>query len=337
MVETFPITRLENLKTGTKPMQATECTIKLDPQYAVKVRDWGRSQQGKKQYKCGETRLLVRMLPVKPIQKKRPRADTHLWPKGTFVQLQGLPVAIDQRRQQQHDPKEWKSMCTPLDLTSKIAHPTSANKLQLYFLDDQPYVLCVAVCSYVSPDSLNSALWNNNLVKKLSMEEAKAKALENANRQTVVLDDTDSSNDDMSSFIFPLSCPISQQLLKTPVRGESCNHWQCFDMRNFVESNSHVTGTRWECPVCTKILSLRELQYCPLADSILGECKKEATPHRDRVQFFANGTWKLLDEAKKRYSKKRPLGGENVNGNKRARQDVTVPRPKGSPEVIELL
>lgn len=335
IVETFPINRLENLKTGTKPLQATECTVKLNPKDAAKVRDWGKANVKGKRYMNGETRLLVRMLPVRLGQKKRPRADTHLWPKGTFVQLGGMSVFIDQRRQQQHDPKEWKSMSTPLDLSSLLRNPTSANKLQLYFLDNEPYILCVALCSYVAPEPLNNIVWSKD-VQKLSMEEAKAKALENANRQTVVLEDTTSSNE-MSSFIFPLSCPVSQQLIDTPVRGNTCNHWQCFELRNFVESNTHVTGTRWECPVCTKILSLRDLQYCPLTASILKEYSKEATPHRDRVQFFANGTWKLLDEAKKRYSKKRQADGDNVNGNKKARTNGTVSKPKpSSPEVIEL-
>lgn len=341
MAETFPINRLENFKTGTKPLQAAECEIKLDAQSAMKVREWGKAfPKGSKRYAHGEMRLLVRMLPVRPIQKKRPRADTHLWPKGTFVQMAGCPIAIDQRRQQSHDPREWKSMSTPLDLTPKLADPRRTNKLQMYFLDNEPYILCVAICSYVAPDVLNRVIWHDNWIKKLTPEEAKAKALENANRQTVVLDgdNTDSSSKEVSSFIFPLSCPISQQLIKTPVRGQNCNHWQCFDLKNFVESNSHTTGTRWECPVCARILSLRDLEYCPLTASILQEFESTATPHRDRVQLFANYTWKLLDEAKKRYSKKRSAVSENMNGNKRPRTDGVTQRPMtGSPEVIDLL
>ena len=269
VVETFPISRLDNLQVGTRPQQATECTIKLDPSDVSRVRDWGRPVARDKKYSHGETRLLVRMLPVKLGQKKRPRADTHLWPKGTFVQLGGMPVFIDQRRQQQHDLNEWKSMSTPLDLSSLVRNPTNSNKLQLYFLDNEPYILCVALCSYVAPETLNSIVWSND-VKKLSMEDAKAMALENAKKNTVsLLDDFTSNSNEMSSFIFPLCCPISQQLIQTPVRGTACNHWQCFELRNFVESNAHVTGTRWECPVCTKILSLHDLQYCPLTASIL--------------------------------------------------------------------
>ncbi len=335
VVETFPINRLENLKTGTRPQQVTECIIKLNPKDAAKVLDWGKAVVKGRRYMHGETRLLVRMLPVRLGKKKRPRADTHLWPKGTFVQFNGMPIFIDQRRQQQHDLKEWKSMSTPLDLSSLLLNPSIASKLQMYFLDNEPYILCVALCSYVAPGPLNNVVWSKD-VKKLSMEEAKAKALENANRQTVVLEDATNPNE-MSSFIFPLSCPVSQQLIETPVRGNTCNHWQCFELRNFLESSSHVTGTRWECPVCTKVLSIYDLQYCPLTASILKEYRKEARPHRDRVQLFANGTWKLLDEAKKRYSKKRPADDDSVNGNKKSRTNGVVSKPKSSsPEVIEI-
>jgi hypothetical protein len=277
------------------------------------------------------------MLPLKPGQKKKPRADTHQWPKGTFVQLDGMPVFIDQRRQQQHDLTEWKGMSIPLDLSSLVRNPTKSNKLQLYFLDNEPYIVCVALCSYVAPEILNNIVWSND-VSKLSMEEATAKALENANTNTVLLDEFTSNSNEMSSFIFPLCCPISQQLIQTPVRGTSCNHWQCFELRNFVESNAHITGTRWECPVCTKILSLNDLQYCPLTASILKQHSKDASPYRDRIQFFANGAWKLLDEAKKRHSKKRPAEGDNMNGIKKARSyGVAASKSKSSsPEVIEL-
>jgi hypothetical protein len=337
VVETFPISRLEHLQVGTKPQQATECTITLDSRDVSRVRDWGRPVARDKRYAHGETRLIVRMLPLKPGQKKKPRADTHQWPKGTFVQLDGMPVFIDQRRQQQHDLTEWKGMSIPLDLSSLVRNPTKSNKLQLYFLDNEPYIVCVALCSYVAPEILNNIVWSND-VSKLSMEEATAKALENANTNTVLLDEFTSNSNEMSSFIFPLCCPISQQLIQTPVRGTSCNHWQCFELRNFVESNAHITGTRWECPVCTKILSLNDLQYCPLTASILKQYSKDASPYRDRIQFFANGAWKLLDEAKKRHSKKRPAEGDNMNGIKKARSyGVAASKSKSSsPEVIEL-
>jgi hypothetical protein len=346
LTQTFPTTycnpKFEEIKKHPrrqheilKIQQASECTVLLDSSKSALVRDWGEPRPSKR-YEHGEMRLLVRMLPLTVSQQKyKPRADTHLWPKGTFVQLNESPIAIDQRKQQSHDPKEWKYMSGMLDLTPQVRLPKGANILQFYFLDNEPFVMCVALCSYVSPDVVYKNIMSQ-IQHKLSMKEAKAKALANANRQTVILEDTN-HKDEVNSFIFPLTCPVSQQLLVTPVRGEQCSHWQCFDLRNFVESNTHVTGTRWQCPVCAKILSCHDLEYCPFTASLLKEFEGQATPVRDRIQFFSDGTWKLLAEAKKRYVKKRSANENDGNGAKRPRSDGNVVVPKSAPEIIEIL
>jgi hypothetical protein len=195
--------------------------------------------------------------------------------------------------------------------------------------------MSVTLCSYVSPDAVYKNVMGE-IQHKLSMEEAKAKAFVNANRQTVVLEDTN-HKDEVSSFIFSLTCPVSQKLLVTPVRGEHCSHWQCFDLRNFVESNAHVTGTRWQCPVCAKILSCHDLQYCPFTASLLKEFEGKATPVRDRIQFCSDGTWKLLSETKKRYAKKLSASENDGNDAKRPRSDGNVVMLDSSPEIIEIL
>lgn len=342
--QTFPVTdcfpKYEVVKKQSqrqhnilKIQQAAECDVSVTR--SMLVRDWGKPRSSMR-YKHGEMRLLVRMLPLRLAkQKNRPRADTHLWPKGTFVQLNSTPVTILQRKQQSHEPTEWKYMSAMLDLTPRVLRPNITNKLQFYFLDSEPYAICVALCSYVSPDVVYKNIMSE-IINKLSMEDAKAKALENANRQTVVLEDAE-HRDEVNSFIFPLTCPVSRQLLLTPVRGEQCSHWQCFDLRNFIESNTHVTGTRWHCPVCAKVVSCHDLQYCPLTASLLKEFEGQATPTRDRVQFFSDGTWKLLGEAKKWHANKRPANDTNGNGAKRPRSDGNVAAPKGAPEIIEIL
>jgi hypothetical protein len=48
------------------------------------------------------------MLPIDSMAMKKDLADTHLWPKGTFVEINGKPVNLVQRRQQSHDPRQWK-------------------------------------------------------------------------------------------------------------------------------------------------------------------------------------------------------------------------------------
>lgn len=91
---------------------------------------------GTKDVKTGDRRLILRMLPLKRTGKDcEKRADTHLWPKGTFVQLaKGASqqvVSITQRRQQRHDPNEWKGISHPLDLTSIIKDARSLFSIKI--------------------------------------------------------------------------------------------------------------------------------------------------------------------------------------------------------------
>jgi hypothetical protein len=61
----------------------------------------------------------MRALPLQRSAKEdKKRADCHLWPKGTFIEINGggnrKVAKIIQRRQQQHDPSEWKGSSHPV-------------------------------------------------------------------------------------------------------------------------------------------------------------------------------------------------------------------------------
>ncbi|KAL9181363.1 hypothetical protein ACHAXT_010168 [Thalassiosira profunda] len=82
--------------------------------------DWGKRNTS---YKTGDRRLLLRMLPLKRTEKDEQKSsDTHKWPIGTFIQVsrgaKEQVLIVAQRRQQSHDPKLWKGLSHPLDLTT---------------------------------------------------------------------------------------------------------------------------------------------------------------------------------------------------------------------------
>jgi hypothetical protein len=89
---TFATTRSTNEETGNSRLWGV---------------DWGEET---KSYKSGDRRLLLRTLPLSISSKEsRKRADCHLWPKGTFIQLKigdeirEHVVKITQRQQQHHE------------------------------------------------------------------------------------------------------------------------------------------------------------------------------------------------------------------------------------------
>jgi len=94
--------------------------------------EWGKTL---KTYRTGDKRLLLRMLPLKRSEKDKKGSDTHKWPIGTFLQLlrgsQNHVLHLQQRRQQSHDPRLWKGLCHPLDLTPIPNLPSSPFGLKI--------------------------------------------------------------------------------------------------------------------------------------------------------------------------------------------------------------
>jgi len=86
-------------------------------------------------YRTGDRRLLLRMLPLMLGEKEKKRSDTHLWPIGTFLQLsrgtQEQVLLLHQRQQQSHDPKLWKGLCHPLDLTAILPDANAPFSLKI--------------------------------------------------------------------------------------------------------------------------------------------------------------------------------------------------------------
>ena len=57
---------------------------------------------------------------------------------------------------------------------------------------------------------------------------------------------------DVSVLSLNLRDPITRAPLRLPVRGDTCEHLQCFDLIPFITMNSLPTA-RWRCPVCSKL------------------------------------------------------------------------------------
>eukprot|EP00438_Fugacium_kawagutii_P007630 Skav221471 [mRNA] locus=scaffold1700:444526:445758:+ [translate_table: standard] len=68
-----------------------------------------------------------------------------------------------------------------------------------------------------------------------------------------------------------LQCPITMERVKDPVRGEHCQHTQCFSLEAYLQSNRNMGAfnRRWQCPLCTLTLRPQDLQRDSYVDSIL--------------------------------------------------------------------
>jgi len=259
------------------------------PPYRAWGVKWGNiphPNKDKRYFESGDRRLIVRTIPLQRTEKdKKKQADGHLWPKGTFMQLkrqsmneQVLPLT--QRKQQSHDHQKWTGQCYPLDLTNEIVNTSvpfelklccneivenaSANNTQGGTLQGS-YVLHVAICEYVSPNDLYDQLMGKKagdvIIPRISLRSSKKMAKEYLASQTVSMIDSDDEEDNTAEssqaqgnslsehLTLSLLCSVSRTVIETPVRGRHCKHIQCFDLKNFLHSNSNLNGGRWRCLV----------------------------------------------------------------------------------------
>ena len=302
-------------------------------------------------YQPRDRRCLVRMLPLfrtddEREKSRRKRADMHLWPIGTFLQANNKPIHIRQRKQESHDLSLWKGMCEPLDVTH-LLQGNGEDTIEVVARDDAPYALQVAICDYVGPDALFARLMKSGTSRSIlryDYDKALAIALDHARGNMVVLDSDDENADAENAdgghhdtvLTLSLICPITMAAMMTPVRGKSCRHIQCFDLKNWLHSNVNVSGNRWRCGVCEEFVSMKSLVWDGMFDRFLATHREEVSAARDKVQLKPDGTWTLMEENKLRHRGKKRGSGQPAGAD---HHDLKRLKSSASPafhEVIEL-
>lgn len=76
---------------------------------------------------------------------------------------------------------------------------------------------------------------------------------------------------------------------------------------------------------------MQSLELCSLTSTLLDEFKAVASSVRDRVEFRSDGIYRLLEERKVRYGKKRAAPDDKSS------TKVTIRKPVTDHEVIDLL
>ncbi|PON97764.1 E3 SUMO protein ligase [Trema orientale] len=87
-----------------------------------------------------------------------------------------------------------------------------------------------------------------------------------------------------------LNCPISYTRIKTPVKGHSCKHLQCFDFSNFIDINSRRPS--WRCPHCNQCVCFSNIRVDQNMLKVLKEVGKDVAD----VIISTDGSWKAVLE-----------------------------------------
>ncbi|XWS48877.1 hypothetical protein CRYUN_Cryun13aG0114300 [Craigia yunnanensis] len=88
--------------------------------------------------------------------------------------------------------------------------------------------------------------------------------------------------------LISLKCPISKTRIKTPVKGHTCKHLQCFDFNNYVDINSRRPS--WRCPHCNQHVCYTDIRVDQ--NMVLKEVAEDVS----NVVISAEGSWKAVLE-----------------------------------------
>lgn len=116
---------------------------------------------------------------------------------------------------------------------------------------------------------------------------------------------------------FSLLCPLSRLRIKLPCRASTCTHLQCFDAATYLKLNE--CKPKWSCPVCYQPALYKNLV-------IDGYFKKVIDDNidADKIELKPDGTWTLVDGARKKLAN----GVEKVTENSSKDKSIEDPGDK---------
>ncbi|XP_019151669.1 PREDICTED: E4 SUMO-protein ligase PIAL2-like isoform X2 [Ipomoea nil] len=125
-----------------------------------------------------------------------------------------------------------------------------------------------------------------------------------------------------------LNCPISFKRIKTPVKGQSCKHLQCFDYQNYIDINSRRPS--WRCPHCNQHACFTDIRI----DQDMVKVLKEVGENVTDVILSSDGSWKAVLESDD------PTGNPPVNKPDISMDETMLPDSNGiassSADILDL-
>mmetsp|Transcript_20717 Transcript_20717/g.18125 ORF Transcript_20717/g.18125 Transcript_20717/m.18125 type:complete len:275 (-) Transcript_20717:2032-2856(-) len=116
------------------------------------------------------------------------------------------------------------------------------------------------------------------LVRKLTPDEL-IKKVSKENRRSIedckvrIGQDFTSSDIEVDKLVYPLTCVLDMQLLKTPAKGAHCKHPNCFSLENFISVWAKNNQRKWNCPICK--LKSYDIVVDTFWEKIIADAKKQ--------------------------------------------------------------
>lgn len=227
-----------------------------------------------------------------PVQESDWVTKNMSWPDHIFVHVNEHKLTI---RRGTHNGKDL-----PIELTDFLhagsnklkvavprADPTAADKEGIFFL-------AIEVIEISSHTALLRSVESNNRVDReetLNKIRIRVNAAPDEDDEIAVIDRTGSTARELS---ISLTDPFSTSIFRTPARGATCSHLECFDLETWLTTRpakQQIKCGHKDVCTCTKRLEPTEPDKwkCPI-------CFEDARPTSLRIDTFLEGVRKQLEE-----------------------------------------
>lgn len=208
----------------------------------------------------------------------------HVWPRTMTFAVNNKEVFVVKPPEEGHKRRD-----IPQEVSSHFA--AGLNLVSVRLSDPQPETLYFALVLTAARDVAELAA----MVERVSLPKAQARVQDlfaklqgqgGAKEEDIVC---------LTTNKLKLLCPITMEKVEEPVRGEQCQHLQCFCLDAYLTSNLKMSAfnNRWMCPVCSLIIRPSDLRVDAYVRSIL-----QSTPEdTEEVVILPNGKWQLCDES----------------------------------------
>eukprot|EP00927_Polykrikos_kofoidii_P040178 TRINITY_DN34392_c0_g1_i1.p1 TRINITY_DN34392_c0_g1~~TRINITY_DN34392_c0_g1_i1.p1 ORF type:complete len:526 (-),score=69.42 TRINITY_DN34392_c0_g1_i1:93-1577(-) len=203
------------------------------------------------------------------------------WPRALTCYANDVPIIVVKPPEDGHKRRD-----VPQQVTMELK--AGANRVRFVMEDDriQDFALAVVLCYPRSVDELRSRV-------TVCRYEAALTRVKNFVSARQCRSDGGEEIECLTSETLSLRCPITMERIQEPVRGEHCQHLQCFGLEAYLVSNRQMRAfnNRWVCPICSLVLRPGDLRRDAHVDRVL-----VATPEEvDEVIVAADGTWRALE------------------------------------------
>jgi len=195
---------------------------------------------------------------------------THVWPAAGF-ELKVNTRAVTIRKAHKKLPDQVA------DITSFCK--SGINSVMISSQAYMPYVVVINLMKKCTTDVLVDKIINKKMANFDETFSLVQRSFQNR------------GNDELQEISSKISlrCPLTRSPIVTPTRASTCNHFQCFELRNYLMMNERIP--QWTCPICSKSALFKNLIIDSYMAKIISSLASNADDAIDEVVIQPDGTW----------------------------------------------